>query len=383
MRKREEGSLLRIGELARASGVSVSTVKYYIQQGFLEPELKTSANMAYYHPDNVNRIQLIKKLQKEHFYPLSLIGEILSGSKSDLEMNLLNAVYKVLPLKEGRTLPLESAAEETGLTYEQVEKLADHGVINPVTVNGKSALDAYDIGIARLVKRRCDAGLPFLQTLESLEIYSKALDGAVRKDVDVMIRRTIMTGSFSSTEIASLVREADTTLDEFVPLKRAKLDSQYSSQRMHELLDFLSALEALTRWLPELDGGGKLSGQAAAWLEKLRRLREEVDVAVSGSTLSQVSEFFTGMNTDMEADTGRRQALHTLRLGFFALSPEMLGWQEQAEAYIENFEAECTGFMGSEGAAAFSGQVFCKLKELSAETCYRSKINEERKLVDD
>lgn len=385
MRKKEGGSLLRIGELARASGVTVSTVKYYIQQGFIEPELKTSANMAYYNPDNVNRIRLIKKLQKEFFYPLNLIGEILRGSKDDLEINLLSAVYRLLPPKEGKTLTLENAAEETGLTHEQAQMLAGHGVVKPVTVNGKPMLDVYDIGILRLVKRRCDAGLPFLQTLESLAIYSKAMDEVVRKDVDVMIRRTVMTGSFSSSELASMVREADTTLDKFVPLKRAQLDSHYSSKRMHELLDFLAELDALTRWLPDIEDGGVISKQAADCLDKLGRLVEEADVAASGSALSQAREFFSEMDTGMEPDPEKRRSLLAIRLGFFALSPEMFGWQEQARAYMEGFEAECAGFLGREEAAAFSGQVINKVKVLSggAETCCVSKIIKERKPVDD
>ena len=59
--------LVKISELARLSGVSGPTIKYYIGEGLLpQPALKTSRNMAYYDPRLVKRIKAIKALQHEH-----------------------------------------------------------------------------------------------------------------------------------------------------------------------------------------------------------------------------------------------------------------------------------------------------------------------------
>ena len=58
-----EKELLRMGELAEASGVPAPTIKHYLREGLLPEPVKTSRNMAYYPPEFVDRIRLIKRLQ--------------------------------------------------------------------------------------------------------------------------------------------------------------------------------------------------------------------------------------------------------------------------------------------------------------------------------
>ena len=62
-----------MGELAEASGVPAPTIKHYLREGLLPEPVKTSRNMAYYPPDFVDRIRLIKRLQEERFMPLRVI----------------------------------------------------------------------------------------------------------------------------------------------------------------------------------------------------------------------------------------------------------------------------------------------------------------------
>ena len=68
---------LTLGELARAAEVPVGTVKYYLREGLLPQPVRTSRNMAYYPPDFVERIRLIKRLQEERFMPLRVIKDVL------------------------------------------------------------------------------------------------------------------------------------------------------------------------------------------------------------------------------------------------------------------------------------------------------------------
>src|ERR1700681_616402 len=68
--------LLKMSELAERSGVSAGTIRYYLREGLLgagEDVVRTSRNMAYYPPDYVERISLIKRLQGERFMPLRVI----------------------------------------------------------------------------------------------------------------------------------------------------------------------------------------------------------------------------------------------------------------------------------------------------------------------
>jgi len=71
------GDLLRMGELAEASGVPAPTIKHYLREGLLPEPVKTSRNMAYYPPEFVDRIRLIKQLQEERFMPLKAIKSVL------------------------------------------------------------------------------------------------------------------------------------------------------------------------------------------------------------------------------------------------------------------------------------------------------------------
>ena len=71
-RERTNG-LLKMKELAEASGVSAGTIKHYLREGLLPEPVKTSRNMAYYPPEFVERIRLIKQLQEERFMPLKVI----------------------------------------------------------------------------------------------------------------------------------------------------------------------------------------------------------------------------------------------------------------------------------------------------------------------
>ena len=66
-----------MGELAEASGVPVPTIKHYLREGLLPEPVKTSRNMAYYPPEFVDRIKLIKQLQEERFMPLKAIKSVL------------------------------------------------------------------------------------------------------------------------------------------------------------------------------------------------------------------------------------------------------------------------------------------------------------------
>src|SRR5881397_2303686 len=73
----QNNGLLRMRELAAASGVSAGTIKHYLREGLLPEPVKTSRNMAYYPLDFVERIRLIKQLQEERFMPLRLIKTVL------------------------------------------------------------------------------------------------------------------------------------------------------------------------------------------------------------------------------------------------------------------------------------------------------------------
>lgn len=54
---------MQISELAKLSGVPVSTIRYYIREGLLPQPLRTGKTRAYYSSDHLKAIELIKKKQ--------------------------------------------------------------------------------------------------------------------------------------------------------------------------------------------------------------------------------------------------------------------------------------------------------------------------------
>ena len=64
-------SSLDLAELSAAADVSVRTIRYYIQQGLL-PAPETRGPGAHYGPEHLDRLRLIRRLQREHL-PLAEI----------------------------------------------------------------------------------------------------------------------------------------------------------------------------------------------------------------------------------------------------------------------------------------------------------------------
>ena len=77
MTVQDEPALLTIDELAATTGMTVRTTRYYASLGLLPPPLR-KGRMAYYGPEHLARLDLVRALQ-EHGFTLSAIERYLSG----------------------------------------------------------------------------------------------------------------------------------------------------------------------------------------------------------------------------------------------------------------------------------------------------------------
>ena len=116
-----------MGELAEASGVPAPTIKHYLREGLLPEPVKTSRNMAYYPPEFVDRIRLIKQLQEERFMPLKAIKSVLDEDPERarallaLEDRILD---RALAGERTRTSAAE-VRESYGVPREVLDRLAE------------------------------------------------------------------------------------------------------------------------------------------------------------------------------------------------------------------------------------------------------------------
>ena len=147
----KQGELLRIGELAKEAGVSLTTVKFYAKEGLIRPARKTGRNMAYYDRACVSTIATIRRLQRERYYPLSVIKRLMeSAPVEQVELELLDAIHKSDAPHPGERVPLNEAARRSGLTAKQIALLTDSGALVPVREGRKKLFTADDLGVMAL-----------------------------------------------------------------------------------------------------------------------------------------------------------------------------------------------------------------------------------------
>ncbi len=130
--------LLKMSELAERSGVSAGTIKHYLREGLLgegEDIVRTSRNMAYYPPEYVERIQLIKRLQEERFMPLRVIKERI--------------VERAVQRGEGERVSAAEARRRYDVPRNVLDRLAGIGVLTP----SSRGYDADDVKIIEAIAR--------------------------------------------------------------------------------------------------------------------------------------------------------------------------------------------------------------------------------------
>jgi DNA-binding transcriptional MerR regulator len=181
-----------MAELAEQSGVSAGTIKHYLREGLLPEPVRTSRNMAYYPPDFVERIRLIKRLQEDRFMPLRLIKGVI-----DEDPERAHALIEL----EDRIIERAAAAQERGRVsraevrrrYEVpdnvLERLEDLKILSP----NSRGYDADEVKIIEAISRfragGYDERIGF--TVYDAVRYREALQPLVEEEVGVLLERLV------------------------------------------------------------------------------------------------------------------------------------------------------------------------------------------------
>ena len=218
--------MLRMKQLAEASGVSAATIKHYLREGLLPEPVKTSRNMAYYPPEFVERIKLIKQLQEERFMPLRHIKSVLDSDPEraralvELEDRILE---RALSGQDAKGLSSREASRRYDLPPEALDRLEKLGVLTPLRRNGSKRYGPADVQIIEAVGRMRASGyseaLGF--TVYDTLIYKRHLEQLVHEEVEVMMER--VAGEMDADEAADLLERAVEPMRDLVAAMRAKL----------------------------------------------------------------------------------------------------------------------------------------------------------------
>ncbi|MCE9576361.1 MAG: MerR family transcriptional regulator [Deltaproteobacteria bacterium] len=95
-----EGAPLRMKDLCAQTGLSRQAIHFYIHEGLVPEGKKTGRNMAWYGPEHVERLLLVRRLQEERFLPLKAIRALVGGDAGELaaaQRGLLLEVRSRLP----------------------------------------------------------------------------------------------------------------------------------------------------------------------------------------------------------------------------------------------------------------------------------------------
>jgi DNA-binding transcriptional MerR regulator len=171
-----------MSELAEASGVSAGTIKHYLREGLLPEPVRTSRNMAYYPPEFVERVRLIKRLQEQRFMPLKVIKRMLRDD----------------PDRTRALIELEDRVLETAMAGEEKR------------ISGAELHRRYDIP-------REVIGFTVYDTLR----YKSALEGLVKEEVEILMQR--LAGEMDADRAVELVESGAEPLQDLISALHSKL----------------------------------------------------------------------------------------------------------------------------------------------------------------
>ena len=216
-----ENGLLRMRELAEASGVPAPTIKHYLREGLLPEGIKTSRNMAYYPPELVDRIKLIKRLQEERFLPLKAIKTVLDEDPHRAEAMLAlgdQILDRALAGERSRTSAAE-VRKRYGVPKEVLDRLAELEVLTPNS-RGYSPSDVTIIeAISRFRAGGYDEQIGF--TVYDTLRYKAAIEELVHQEVDVVMDR--LAGEVPPERVVEMLEAGAQPLKDFIAALHTKL----------------------------------------------------------------------------------------------------------------------------------------------------------------
>jgi DNA-binding transcriptional MerR regulator len=212
---------LKMSELAEASGVSAGTIKHYLREGLLPEPVKTSRNMAYYPPDFVERIRLIKQLQEERFMPLKVIRRILDEDpdRAHALVELEDKILERAQRGEQRRVPRKEVEERYGIPREALDRMEEIGVLTP-NRRGYAERDVQIIeAISRFRAGGYDERIGF--TVYDTLRYRDALQRLVEEEVRVVIER--LAGEVEPDRVVELMEAGAEPLRDLIAAMHSKL----------------------------------------------------------------------------------------------------------------------------------------------------------------
>jgi DNA-binding transcriptional MerR regulator len=148
---------MTIGEVVETLGkthpdITISKVRFLEEEGLVSPE-RTAGGYRKFTSADLARIELVLRLQKEHFLPLAVIREKLRDidkgkMPADLKPVAAKAEAVALPFEETERIPMEKAPTALGLPLSFLKELVEYGLVAPVKGESGDELTREDVQVA-------------------------------------------------------------------------------------------------------------------------------------------------------------------------------------------------------------------------------------------
>jgi DNA-binding transcriptional MerR regulator len=216
--------MLKMSELAERSAVSAGTIKHYLREGLLGPDeaiVRTSRNMAWYGPELVGRIKLIKRLQEERFMPLKLIRAVIEADPErmlalvELEDRILE---QAAAAQDSERMSHTEARERFDVPGNVLDRLEELAVLSPTS----RGYDADDVAIIKAISRfragGYDEALGF--TVYDTLRYRDALAPLVEEEVRLLLDR--LAGEVTPERAVAIISSGAEPLRELIGAMHSK-----------------------------------------------------------------------------------------------------------------------------------------------------------------
>ncbi|RJP64441.1 MAG: MerR family transcriptional regulator [Candidatus Abyssobacteria bacterium SURF_17] len=228
---------MKIQKLAARTGVSKSTIHYYIEKGLLPRPKKANRTIAYYDESYIDRIRLIRGFQERAFLPLSRIKQLLKTVPDNgmLENILvISAQYTGWVTDAAPAGPMyeAEAIRSFGISRRTLARLERLGVISPEVNRGRRVYQPEDVEILKVLVRMSERGFTPKQgwPTEALSIYVNAAQQLAEKEVAQLFNR--MREGLDPKDAQSLFNETgeDVLLNLFLWMRRKAMRKEFGKR---------------------------------------------------------------------------------------------------------------------------------------------------------
>lgn len=214
-------SLVRIGELAKRSGVPIPTLKHYLREGLIAPARKSGRTMSWYDPALVGKVRAIKELQRRQFLPLDVIRETIErDAEAPDELAAADAIARVLARHGGKRSRTRDEVLARGTEERELDLLAAAGLAVPSGPEQRYRGD--DLALLSTLGAARRAGItPEMLPFEILGAYLAAIRALVA--VELRLFREGVIARAKSGDVPRLTMSATQLSERLVVLIRRKL----------------------------------------------------------------------------------------------------------------------------------------------------------------